>query len=62
MKGQQKIHDVAPGLRIQVPGWFVGKKDRRAAGKRSGDGNPLLFAPGKLHGVMMHSVLQADGM
>ncbi|WP_254694756.1 hypothetical protein [Antarctobacter heliothermus] len=33
---------------VQTAGWFVAKDHARVGGQRTGDGNPLLLASGKV--------------
>jgi hypothetical protein len=33
---------------IEVAGWFIGQNDTRIVGQRARDGDPLLFASGKV--------------
>jgi hypothetical protein len=55
----QQVHHGHAVLGIEIPGWFVGEEDRRAAGERSGDGDSLLLPAGKLRRVMAHAMRHA---
>src|SRR5438093_8134052 len=48
------------GARIEVARRFVGEDHQRIGGERTGDGNSLLLAAGKLAGAVMQPVAQTD--
>ena len=55
-----QLEDMLAVLRIQIAGRLVGEQDLRLVGERSCDGDPLLFAAGKLGRVMVSAVRQID--
>ena len=42
--GEQQLDDVVTGLCVEVAGRLVGEDQRRARGRRAGDGDALLLA------------------
>src|SRR6185312_11671925 len=44
----EQQHDPLAGLRVEVAGGLVGQQHQRAVDERTGDGDPLLLAPGEL--------------
>ena len=56
----QHIENANPGLRIQSARRLVAEKHLGTLGDRSGNGDALLFATGKLGRKVVHALLQAD--
>src|SRR5687768_13465248 len=50
---EQKFFNMISIFLVQVSGRFIGKQDPGIGDKSSGHGDPLLFATGKLCGVMV---------
>src|SRR5438105_13893740 len=53
-------HDFFRGSRVEVPGRFVGEKNRRIGDQRPGDGDALLLSAGKLRRIVILATAEAD--
>ncbi len=53
-------HDFNARARIEIAGRFVGEHQFRPVHQRAGDGDALLLAAGKLAGMMVEPVAEAD--
>ena len=56
----EDVHDVLAAFGVERAGGFVGKDDAAAVHERPGDGNALLLAAGKLVGLVLQLVRQAQ--
>ena len=56
----EKLHDISAGPRVEVPSGFIGHQDRGPVDQRSSDRDALLLAAGKLTGVMIEAISEAD--
>ncbi len=56
----QQRHHPGAGDRVEVAGRLVGEQQRRVAGHRAGDGDPLAFAAGELVRAVREPVAEAD--
>jgi hypothetical protein len=52
--------DAAPGLLVEVAGRLVGEEDLRPVRERARERDPLLLAAGKLGGIMVEALPEAD--
>ena len=56
----EDVHDVLAAFGVERAGGFIGKDDAAAVHERPGDGNALLLAAGKLVGLVLQLVRQAQ--
>ena len=56
----EHAHDFDAGLAVEVAGRLVGEQQRRLVHQRAGDGDALLLAAGKLVGMMVGALAEAD--
>jgi len=56
---EQKINDAVARFIVEVPGRFVREKDFRTIDKSACQGDALLFAAGKLRGIMIQPFTQS---
>ena len=56
----KQVHDAAAGLRIQSPGGFIRKKDRRRIGHGTGDGHTLFLSAGQFLRTVLHPFLHSN--
>ena len=56
----EDLDDFVAGAAVQIAGRLVGQEDGRTVDQRAGDGDSLLFAAGKLIGMMIGAAGQAD--
>ena len=59
--GEQQVDDAVAGGGIEIAGRLVGEDQAGVRGDGAGDGDALLFAAGKLGGIMRDAVAKADG-
>ena len=52
----KNFHDLDRGAAVEVPGWFVGKQNRRPVHQTAGNGHALLLPAGELRRVMPGAV------
>ena len=60
VKVLEQRHDFFAGFGIEIAGRFVRQNDRRIVHQRAGDGDALALAAGKLVGLVMNAIAQAD--
>jgi acyl-CoA thioesterase-1 len=60
--GEEQVKDCAAGGAIEIASGLVGEEDGRFEGEGAGEGDALLFAAGKLHGVVIEAALEADAV
>ena len=58
---EQKVHDLGAVFGVEIAGGLVCEDDGRAEDEGTGEGDALLFAAGKLDGVVIRAVGEADG-
>ena len=58
MEASEQSHNLGAGLRIEVPGRLVGKKNRRIVHERARDRHALALATRKLVGPVRHAARQ----
>ena len=58
--GEQKVGDLAACLGIEIAGRLVGDQQGGRGGERPGDRHALLFAAGKLAGIVVQPFAEAD--
>src|SRR5688500_1105264 len=57
---EEKIDDTIAGFVVEIAGRFIGKKYFRPVQESAGERDALLFAAGKLRGVMMEAFCETD--
>src|SRR5664280_1629376 len=60
MQFQQQLHDLFPGMAVQVAGGFVGDDHDRIGDQGARNRHALLLAARKLLGLVVHAVSQPD--
>ena len=60
MQFKQQINDLLTGPAVQVSGWLIRQQQFRFDRKGPGQGDTLLFAAGKLTGIMTNAMTKAN--
>src|SRR4029077_19080141 len=60
LKTVEQSNDFSAGLRVKIPGGFVGKNDGWTVHQRTGNRHPLPLSAGKLIWLMHHALAHAD--
>ena len=56
----EQSHDFDAGLRIEIPGRFVGQQNRRVVHQRPRHGHALPLTAGQLVGLVVHTAFEID--
>ena len=56
----EQFNNFLAGMRVEIARWFVGQNQLRLIDEGTSDGNPLLFAAGKLVRLVLHALFEAN--